>query len=58
MQVDIVGVIVLEALIILDFHKMVEIELFNNSKNESYKITAKGSGVGFVTIKGEYWNFK
>lgn len=40
------------------YHKMVEIELFNDSKNESYKITAKGSGVGFVTIKGEYWNFK
>ena len=39
-------------------YKMVEIELFNSSENESYKITAYGYGSGKVTIKGEYWNFK
>lgn len=40
------------------YYKMVEIELFNKSNNESYKITAYGYGSGRVTIKGEYWNFK
>ena len=40
------------------YYKMVEIELFNTSQNESYKITAYGDGVGRATIKGEYWNFK
>ena len=40
------------------YYKMVEIELFNSSENESYKITAYGYGSGKVTIKGEYWNFK
>tara|TARA_B100001027_G_C16234033_1_gene316142 strand:+ start:251 stop:1171 length:921 start_codon:yes stop_codon:yes gene_type:complete len=40
------------------YYKMVEIELINNSYNESYKITAYGNGLGKVTIKGEYWNFK
>ena len=40
------------------YYKMVEIELFNNNQNESYKITAYGYGSGRATIKGEYWNFK
>ena len=40
------------------YYKMVEIELINNSYNESYKITAYGNGTGKVTMKGEYWNFK
>ena len=40
------------------YYKMVEIELFNNYQNESYKITAYGYGSGRATIKGEYWNFK
>ena len=40
------------------YYKMVEIELFNKSQNESYKITAYGNGSSKVTIKGEYWNFK
>ena len=40
------------------YYKMVEIELFNNYQNESYKITAYGDGSGRATIKGEYWNFK
>ena len=40
------------------YYKMVEIELFNSSENESYKITAYGYGSGRVKIKGEYWNFK
>ena len=40
------------------YYKMVEIELFNTSQNESYKITAYGSGTSKATIKGEYWNFK
>ena len=40
------------------YYKIVEIELINNSYNESYKITAFGHGTGKVTMKGEYWNFK